>query len=262
MRSYFRRTLICPTLDVIANIATDKPVDPPNLRNTGNDYFRLYHPDSGKPDENQSVRDIVHSAIQRAKDDRVDGVTKEVTKVDFHYQVKVKLDSGENNIILRCNPKWSKGSANLETKTWYDWIEVTWTRGNQDHGGGNVEYVVPAILRLWGNVLYSDGSTQLLASVCSLKSTSDLRHHDRMFFARGDYMDDSRSSYDCVVDYESIKSTGFVVPAIPPRSTKGPLQKSPSESLRVLEDSNYFVALPSRDKWKNVGWDRKLSTER
>ena len=150
--------------------------------------------------------------------------------------MKVKCRPGEKNIILRCNPKWNEGSCNSESTPWYDWIEVAWT-DNADR-----QYVVPAILRLWGNVTYSDDTTQLLASIRSLRSTSELSNHDRMFFARGDIMQEGDRSY-CVVDFESIKSTGFVVPAIPPTRRQGLC--TPSESLECLETSDYYVALPS-----------------
>ena len=237
---------------VVTNINSRNPVDPPQFRNDGSDYFKLYHP--GQSQDKKSVKDIVHSAIRRADDDSNEGgPVKSVVKVDFFYQVKVKCRPGEKNIILRCNPKWNEGSCNSESTPWYDWIEVAWT-DNADR-----QYVVPAILRLWGNVTYSDDTTQLLASVRSLRSTSELSNHDRMFFARGDIMQEGDRSY-CVVDFESIKSTGFVVPAIPPTRRQG--LRTPSESLQCLETSDYYVALPSRECWKDVGWDRKLSSEK
>jgi diaminopimelate decarboxylase len=72
------------------------------LRNNGSRYYQLYHP--GTPDESISVRNIVNSSVQQAREK---GVT--CVKVDFFYHVKV-ITSGEDQsscIIMRCNPVWN-----------------------------------------------------------------------------------------------------------------------------------------------------------
>ena len=71
-------------------------------------------------------------------------------------------------------------------KQWFDWVEVDW-----DDNNGNV-YTVPATLDLWGQILYSDQSTDLLASVRSLRSTKSLKQHDHIFFSRGDFLNRGR----------------------------------------------------------------------
>ena len=75
-------------------------------------------------------------------------------------------------------------------KQWFDWVEVDW-----DDNNGNV-YTVPATLNLlyvWGGqVLYSDQSTDLLASVRSLCSTKSLKEHDCIFFSCDDFMNRDR----------------------------------------------------------------------
>ena len=68
-------------------------------------------------------------------------------------------------------------------KQWFDWVEVDW-----DDNNGNV-YTVPATLDLCdGQRLYSDQSTDLLASVRSLHSMKSLKQHDRIFFSRSDFL--------------------------------------------------------------------------
>ena len=67
-------------------------------------------------------------------------------------------------------------------KQWFDWVEVDW-----DDNNGNV-YTVPATLDLWGQILYSDQSTDLLASVRSLCSMKSLKQHDCIFFSHGDFL--------------------------------------------------------------------------
>ena len=110
-------------------------------------------------------------------------------EVDFFYHVKV-ITSGEDQsscIIMRCNPVWNttqtmQSRYMQKQRQWFDWVEVDW-----DDNNGNV-YTVPARLDLWGQMLYSDQSTDLLASVRSLRSMKSLKQHDRIFFSRGDYM--------------------------------------------------------------------------
>ena len=80
-------------------------------------------------------------------------------------------------------------------------------------------YTVPATLDLllWGGqILYSDQSTDLLASVRSLCSTKSLKQLDCIFFSCGDFMNRGDSSCLYVVDCDSIVLTAFVVPCLPP----------------------------------------------
>ena len=113
-------------------------------------------------------------------------------KVDFFYHVKVII-SGEDQsscIIMRCNPVWNTTEtmqSKQKYKQWFDWVKVDW-----DDNNGNV-YTVPATLDLWGGqILYSDQSTDLLASVRSLRSMKSLKQHDRIFFSHGDFMNRGR----------------------------------------------------------------------
>ena len=157
------------------------------LQNNGSQYYQLYHP--GISDESISVRNIVNSSVQRAGEK---GVICGV-KVDFFYHVKV-ITSGEDQsscIIMRCNPIWNTTETmqlkqKQKQKQWFDWVEVDW-----DHNNGNV-YTVPATLDLWSQILYSDQSTDLLASVRSLRSMKSLKQHDRIIFSRGDFMNRDR----------------------------------------------------------------------
>ena len=113
-------------------------------------------------------------------------------KVDFFYHVKV-ITSGEDQsscIIMRCNPVWNttetmQSRQMQKYKQRFDWVEVDW-----DDNNGSV-YTVPARLDLllWGGqILYSDQSTDLLASVRSLCSMKSLKQHDRIFFSHGDFL--------------------------------------------------------------------------
>ena len=95
---------------------------------------------------------------------------------------------------MRCNPVWnttetmqSRQNQMQKQRQWFDCVEVDW-----DDNNGNV-YTVPATLDLWGSqILYSDQSTDLLASVRSLRSMKSLKQHDRIFFSCGDFLNRDR----------------------------------------------------------------------
>ena len=115
---------------------------------------------------------------------------------------------------MRCNPVWNTShtmqSRQMQNQ-WFDWVEIDW-----DDNNGNV-YTVLATLDLWdGQILYSDQSTDLLASVRSLRSRKSLKQHDCIFFSRGDFQNRGDSSCFYVVDCDSIVSSAFVVPCLPP----------------------------------------------
>ena len=119
----------------------------------------------------------------------------------FYQELKVKCRPGEKTLYY--------GATQNGTKEVLTQSPLHGTTGSKLLGLTMLtKNIVPAILRLWGNATYSDDTTQLLASVRSLRNTSELSNHDRMFFARGDTMKDGNFSY-CVVDFASIKSTGL-----------------------------------------------------
>ena len=123
----------------------------------------------------------------------------------------ISKDDGTKT-ILRCNPKWKKQGKSLhQSNSWFDWVEVNWESRN----GKN--YSVPAKLLLWGNVVYSDGTETLLASIRSVGSTTVMPAHHRMFFATGDYICDEKTGLS-IVEHNNILSTALVVPALAPAS--------------------------------------------
>jgi hypothetical protein len=81
---------------------------------------------------------------------------------------------------MRCNPVWNTAEtmqSRQMQKQWFDWVEVDW-----DDNNGNV-YTVPATLDLWVKILYSDQSTDLLASVRSLCLLKSLKQHNCIVFS-------------------------------------------------------------------------------
>ena len=222
-------------------------------RSDGTVYYRLFHPDNehGKP----AVQNLVNSAVQRCKDKNSTETTSvETDRISFYYHVTIISKDDGTKTILRCNPKWNKQDKSLhQSKSWFDWVEVNWESRN----GKN--YSVPAKLLLWGNVVYSDGTETLLASIRSLRSTTVMPAHHRMFFATGDYICDEKTGLS-VVEHNNILSTAFVVPALAPATISKCM--STQETVEAMENTDYYIALPPRNQWKLIGWDIPLRTEK
>ena len=66
-----------------------------------------------------------------------------------------------------------------------------------------------------------------------------------------------------VVDCDSILSTAFVVPCLPPNyyAKSGCWEASCAQAVEDLQTSNYFVSLPPCADWTLIGWNKKLSSE-
>ena len=90
-----------------------------------------------------------------------------------------------------------------------------------------------------------------------------LKQHDRIFFSRGDFLNRGDSSCFYVVDCDSIVSTAFVVPCLPPHyyAKSGSREASCAQAVEDLRTSNFFVSLPPHAYWKLIGSDKKLSSE-
>jgi hypothetical protein len=80
-------------------------------------------------------------------------------RIDFYYHVKIESNVPGQTTIFRCHPKWNNDSkAGISGREWFDWVEVNWEKGD-----GSSSYTVPAKLLLWGNVIFSNTTTILLA---------------------------------------------------------------------------------------------------
>ncbi len=144
--------------------------DPGKMMLIGCPYFRLFH--LNLPDWKGHVDDLVNFAVRWGE---ADGLT--VARANFYYHVKVlSKDPRSPSVFLRCHPIWNQKDCQTGLPV-IDWFEENWDRGD------GLNYTKPAILVLWGNVIYSDDSTLLLASVCSLQSTKTMNLHNQMFFA-------------------------------------------------------------------------------
>ena len=130
-------------------------------------FSQLFHPDLRHSAIH--VKNITNSAVERAKS-LIDNEGKSVTvsRIDFYYHVKIHANAPGQSTILRCHPKWNNDSkaGMISGWEWFDWIEVNWEKGD-----GSNSYTVPGKLFLLGKCIFSNDTTILLASICSLKSS-------------------------------------------------------------------------------------------
>jgi hypothetical protein len=80
---------------------------------------------------------------------------------------------------------------------------------NWEKGDGSSSYTVPAKLLLWGNVIFSNSTTILLACIRSLKSSTEMKIHKRMFFARGDTLCNDTTELS-VVEFYNMHTFGSI----------------------------------------------------
>ena len=122
---------------------------------------QLLHP--GLPNKGANyVKSISNSAIEIARIKSLedgDGPVS-IVRIDFYYHVKIESNvPSQTNTIFRCHPKWNNDSnAGISGREWFDWVEVNWEKGD-----GSSSYTVPAKLLLWGNVIFSNTTTNLFA---------------------------------------------------------------------------------------------------
>ena len=129
---------------------------------------------------------------------------------------------------------------------------------NWEKWDGSKSYTVPGKLFLWGNVIFSNDTTILLAFIRSLKSSSEMEAHKRMFFAKGDTICNDTTELS-VLEFNNILSAAFVVLALKPQEGSMQSRKpvKPKEVLEQLEKDNYYVSLPARHLWKSIGGNKK-----
>ena len=81
-----------------------------------------------------------------------------------------------------------------------------------------------------------------------------------MFFARGDTTLCNDTTELSVDEFYNILSAAFVVPALKPLESRKALKTQ--KVLEQIQNGNFYVAIPSRQLWKSIGWDQKLTSER
>jgi hypothetical protein len=153
---------------------------------------------------------------------------------------------GDRNMIrqstdlFRCHPSFH--SYPYLRRSWHDWAMIKW----QPHDGEEEsDYMVAARLLLFAKLSqHSVDSTtppRVVAVIYSL-SESKPEKDPLLKFAIGDTLDRT----PLVVDADTIGSTAFVLPCVEDMTDDFPLD---------IDDATYFVVIPPRSEWKDIGWD-------
>ena len=149
--------------------------------------------------------------------------TVSIVRIDFYYHVKIERNVTGQSTIFRCHPKWNNDlNAGISGgREWFDLVEVNWEKRD-----GSSSYTVQFrqnYLLLGENVIFSNATTILLACFRSLKSSTGMKFHERMFFTRGVTLCNDSTELN-VVEIQNILSAAFVVPALKPQeSSQGKL---------------------------------------
>ena len=98
--------------------------------------------------------------------------------------------------------------------------------------------VLAAKLLLCGNVIFSNATTILLACIHSLKSSTEMKIHKLMFFARGDTLCNDTTELS-VVEFHNILLAAFIVPALKPQESRKSLK--PQEVLEQIRKEIIFM---------------------
>ena len=161
-----------------------------------------------------------------------------VNHVDCYYEMKATTADGKQ--IFRCNPCY-------RSKPWFDFISVDYIDAM------NVTSSCASMLLLWltyDNTALHQKEVYALTHSLSNQNTPQWTYMNAW---KGDRLYHEAK----VVKYEtSISGVAYVLPGVDPflvnmadRSTKSKL------ILKNVLENKYFLSIPQRHDWANIGWD-------
>jgi hypothetical protein len=141
------------------------------------------------------------------------------------------------NDLFRCHPSFH--SYPFLRWSWHDWAMIRWSN-NADE----LVHTVAARLLMFAKLSgHNDPATRprVVAVVQSLSQLNP-QPDSLLTFALGYIIDRN----PVLVDVEAIASTAFVLPCV----------QNPHDQFPVdIDEANYFLVMPPRVDWKNIGWD-------
>ena len=161
-----------------------------------------------------------------------------VEHVDCFYEMRLKNE--DSTQIFRCNPCY-------RNQPWFDFLYVDYMNAS------NVVSSCASLLLLW--LTFTDPQSN---EKCVYALTHSLANQNTPKWTMLDSWKGDRLYYGAkVVNYEnSISGAAYVLPGIDPflvnvndRSKKGKL------ILKNVIDNKYFVVIPQRHDWVNIGWE-------
>ncbi len=157
--------------------------------------------------------------------------TGEYDTVDFFFSADTPCDIPGKHTIIRCNPDYH--SYPWERRSWHDWVMVKWTTGQR-------EYVQAARLLLMAH--FTDAITGRTKDVCAINSLvgSAPKPDNLLPFFNGDKIENVVR----VIPTSNIFSVAYVLPTV---------EKAGDPFPDNAEEASYFVVIPERSKWMEIG---------
>jgi hypothetical protein len=154
----------------------------------------------------------------------------------------------QSNDLFRCHSSFH--SYPFLRRSWHDWAMIRWSHDPDESNDGDDESVhtVAARLLLFAKLSGNEDPTTPPKVVAVVHSLSKLNPQpdSLLTFALGDRIDRE----PVVVDVNAIASTAFVLPSIQNAHDQFPVD---------IDEATYFLVMPPRVDWKNIGWDDSLS---
>jgi hypothetical protein len=152
---------------------------------------------------------------------------------------RVERSGEETKDLFRCHPSFH--SYPYLRRSWHDWAMIKWS----DDANEDSVYTAAARLLMFAKLSQHNADTttppRVVAVIQSLSQVSP-QSDSVLKFALGDKVDRN----PIVVDVDAIASTAFVLPCV----------ESPTDQFPVdIEKATYFLVMPPRGDWKNIGWD-------
>ena len=214
----------------------------------------LYHPHKKDVEATSWLKTLCRSADVTSTLDGISG--KEIRVICCYMECQLPTNrEGVDHDILRCHPSY-RTNFEKSTEPWHDWIMVRWECENCNNESESVvEYETAAKLLVWGEFvqLSEDGKTVIWRDMkCVVRSMEkeDPPDDPKLFFAKGDVL--GKKLF--VIDFDDVLGVAHVLPAVPPKIFYPKLAKEKCFPNNP-EDVKYFVVLPERNKWPEIGWD-------
>jgi hypothetical protein len=160
---------------------------------------------------------------------------------------RVECHGGTTQDLFRCHPSFH--SYPYLRRSWHDWAMIRWvtddipdTASDDDVDASSFNVAARLLLfaKLSDNV-DKEIRSKVVAVIQSLSSNNPLPD-PLLKFALGDTIDRAPK----VVDATTISSTAFVLPCV----------SSPTDDFPVnIDEATYFLVMPPRVEWKDIGWD-------
>ncbi|MGH7974477.1 MAG: hypothetical protein ACREBR_03030 [bacterium] len=209
-------------------------------------YTRAFHPLL----DNETGASWILSICQKA--DEIGAL-----RILCYYKLYTAADDiTEHHNILRCHPDFL--SYPWEKRGWYDWVMIRWESSEDD-----AHYENAARLCLWGELCIRTNNDagvlaekkEMVGVIQSLRSSNEIPLHSCMHWMHADHLMDAVMC----VEFSSVQSEAYVLPAMSPLETLHRGRKTTDDRFREIFLDNpdlhrYFVIIPPRNDWANVGW--------